>query len=251
MPLEYGIAIPFEEQMAISMAGTQILLDLLLQHNIKATLYTTAQFAQHAPELMRRMVKEGHEIASHNMVHTAHEPHHPALSKQVLEDICQTEIHGFRMPRLQAIDPQVLLNAGYVYNSSLNPIWLPGRYNHLDKPRTLYQQDGLWQLPASVSPFMRFPLFWLSFHNLPLGIYQFLCAQTYLCDGYVNTYFHPWEFTQLDAKKFNFPAYVCRNTGEAMTQRLDAFIRWAKGRGFEFGTTYEWLSSRATLAKSN
>ena len=69
--------------------------------------------------------------------------------------------------------------AGYTYNSSINPTYLPGRYNNFDKPRTYYKQDGVWQIPASVSPLIRFPLFWLSFHNLPLWIYKLLANWTY------------------------------------------------------------------------
>jgi peptidoglycan/xylan/chitin deacetylase (PgdA/CDA1 family) len=244
MPLEYGVAIPFEEQMAVSVEGTERLLAVLEKQGVLATFYTTARFAESAPDLIKRMVAQGHEIASHDYYHSEHHDRHLAESKAVLDRISGTTIKGFRMPRLQPVSNEALVAAGYQYNSSMNPTYLPGRYNHFTKPRTLFSEGGLWQLPASVTPWVRFPLFWISFHNLPVKLYQWLAQWTLKNDGYLNTYFHPWEFVALEAKKYNFPGYVCKNTGVAMADRLEQFIVWGKKKGHSFARTDHFIAEK-------
>lgn len=242
MPFEYGKDITFENQINVSATGTEIILDLLKKHNIKATFFSTATFAIHIPELLKRIIDEGHELASHTYYHSSFNVIDLVNSKKKLEELTQTEVVGFRMPRMQPVDEKEIFLAGYTYNSSINPTYLPGRYNNLDKPRTYYKQDGVWQIPASVSPIVRFPLFWLSFHNLPLWIYKLVANWTYKKDGYLNIYFHPWEFTNLNNKEsYNFPGYVSKNSGEQMTKRVDNFISWLKEKNIPFGTFKSFL----------
>lgn len=101
------------------------------------------------------------------------------------------------------------------------------------------------QLPASVSPLLRIPLFWLSFHNFSLAIYKYLLKRTYQKDGYVNIYFHPWEFTDLtDKKRFNFPNYVSKNSGNKMIARMDNLMEWINKQGIENGTIWSFLKDK-------
>lgn len=242
MPFEYDKSISFEEQMQISIQGTTAILDLLEKHHIKATFFSTVTFALNAPDIMKRIVEQGHEVASHSYFHSNFEIKHLKESKDKLEELTQTEVVGYRMPRMFPVDEKEIFNAGYLYNSSINPTYLPGRYNHFDKPRTYFKQEQVWQIPASVSPLVRFPLFWLSFHNLPLWLYKFLAKITLKKDSYLNVYFHPWEFTDLNKpEKFNFPGYVSKNSGDKMIERFDAFITWMKEKRYTFGTFKEFL----------
>jgi peptidoglycan/xylan/chitin deacetylase (PgdA/CDA1 family) len=237
MPFEYNRSISFEEQISISKKGTIIILDLLLKHQIKATFFSTVTFAKEVPDLIERIVKEGHELASHGVYHSQFEDKHLLESKLELEKLSGLTINGFRMPRMRDVNNQELYKSNYKYNSSLNPTWLPGRYNHLDKPRDTFKQEGILQIPASVSPLLRFPLFWLSFHNLPLALYKYLALKAHRKDGYINVYFHPWEFTDLKNKeKFGFPSYVSKNSGEKMTQRFDQFLKDFIDLKLEFNT---------------
>jgi hypothetical protein len=85
-------------------------------------------------------------------------------------------------------------------------------------------------------------LFWLSFHNLPASLYRFLVKQTCKKDGYLNVYFHPWEFMPIGPKeKYNFPWYVTQNTDREMTERLEQFILWAKKRNYAFVQTKDFV----------
>lgn len=235
MPFEYNRTISFEDQMSISIAGTIKILDLLKKHHIKATFFSTATFAINAEKIIQRIVYEGHELASHSYYHSNFKVEHLLESKQKLEEISKTKILGYRMPRMQPVNEMEIFNAGYLYNSSLNPTYLPGRYNNFSKPRTYFKQDGVWQIPASVSPLIRFPLFWLSFHNLPTFLYNYLSLITLKKDKYLNLYFHPWEFIDLnDKERFGFPNYVSKNTGIAMEIRMEKFIVYMKKRNHYF-----------------
>ncbi len=243
MPLEYGRTISFDDQIKISIEGTSVILDLLQKHQIKATFFSTVVFAENAPNIISRIINEGHEIASHSYYHSDFKVEHLRESKEKLEKITNTKVIGYRMPRMQPVDENEICKAGYVYNSSLNPTYLPGRYNNFSKPRTYFKQDGVWQIPASVSPIVRFPLFWLSFHNLPLWIYKMLCKSTIKKDKYLNLYFHPWEFTDLkDAERFNFPSYVSKNSGKDMKDRFEKLIIWMKEKNHSFHSTRDLIA---------
>jgi peptidoglycan/xylan/chitin deacetylase (PgdA/CDA1 family) len=241
MPNEYGKQISFEDQIQISTTGTGIVLDLLRELGVRATFFSTVTFALHAKPIITRICNEGHEIASHGYFHSNFEPGHLASSKKSLEEIAQQKVGGFRMPRMMPVDDQAVAAAGYEYNSSLNPVILPGRYNNLDKPRTIHRTDNLIQLPASATPLLRIPLFWLSFHNFPLWFYRLLCKRTMAHDNYLNLYFHPWEFVDLSDPRFGFPWYVAKNTGFKMTQRFRVLITWMKDEGFCFSTIEDFL----------
>lgn len=244
MPFEYGKTISFEEQIAISVAGSHSILDLLEKHKAKATFFSTVIFAQNAPEIIKRILENGHEIASHTYYHSSFKNEDLLLSKQKLEEITNTKVIGLRMPRMYPVDNQEVINAGYVYNSSINPTYLPGRYNHLDKPRTYFKEKSMLQIPASVSPIIRFPLFWLSFHNLPLFLYQFLAKWTLKTDKYLNIYFHPWEFTNLkQPEKFGFPSYVSKNSGQEMITRFDKMLVWMSKKNYKFGTFKDFIAT--------
>lgn len=138
---------------------------------------------------------------------------------------------------------------GYVYNSSLNPAFIPGRYMHLSEPRTCFMTGKLLQIPASVTPWIRFPLFWLSCHNLPMWLYQLLVNRVLKHDGYFVTYFHPWEFYPLgEHPEFKSLLYP-HHSGKGMEERLDVLIRKLKEKGYAFMTYSEFAQIK--LAELN
>lgn len=248
MPLEYGKQIPFEKQISVSAEGTKIILDILEQHEIAATFFSTVIFASHNTDLISRITAEGHELASHGYFHSSFQPAHLLRSRKELERISGTVVSGFRMPRMQAVDNEAIQTAGYKYNSSLNPVYLPGRYNNFFKPRALFYSQNVMQVPASVTPVIRFPLFWLSFHNVPLGIYKAACSRTMNCDGYLNIYFHPWEFTDLTHRDFGLPRFVSKKSGIEMIDRFQKWILWMKEKKYNFSTIQKFLESHSSQA---
>jgi len=222
MPLEYGQTIPEAEQMQVGYAGLEALLALLDRYpQVSGTCFTTANFAQHFPEATRRMA-ERHEIASHTFYHAHFEPKDLLASREALEAICGKTVQGLRMPRMRPVEMADVRAAGFTYDSSVNPCWLPGRYDNRHLPRTPYVQEGMLRFPASVTPRWRIPLFWLSFKNFPYPLYRKWVSDTLKKDGYCCLYFHPWEFIPLT--RYHIPGYAKRHAGPVLLNRLRRLI---------------------------
>ncbi len=227
IPGEYGRDLDSATQFRVSWDGLNAVLRLLARLQVRATFFVTANFALQYPDLIRAMAQT-HEIASHGFYHGSFQRTDLAESKRAIEGIARVPVLGFRMARLQPVEDRDISAAGYSYNSSLNPTWIPGRYNHLTKPRRFYDAHHVLNIPVSVTPLVRFPLFWLSFKNLPLWLYQMACWWTLHCDRYLVLYFHPWEFTAI--REFGLPHYIRRHAGAPMLRRLERFITALKPR---------------------
>lgn len=244
LPREQGVAFSLEEGMVVSKEGANAVLDVLSRQKVRATFFCTLNFAERAPEIMRRIVAEGHEVAAHGVDHFHQIPEDPFLCKAGLERLLPgVTVVGYRQPRMFPVDDAALLKAGYRYNSSLNPAFVPGRYMHLDVPRTRFVKDGLLQIPASVTPWIRFPLFWLALHVLPTWLYLAFVKRTLAHDGFFMTYFHPWEFSSLGerADELKIPRLIRLNLGHSMIVRLEALIIALKKSGAEFHSLSETL----------
>lgn len=245
MPIEFGGNPTLENQIENSYNGLTKLLPVLEKFNAKATFYCTGVYASNKSELIKK-ISDTHEIASHNHFHSSHKKEDLFSSKKILEAIIGKSIYGFRMPRMAAVPNQDLIEAGYKYNASVNPCWLPGRYDMRHIPRKFFKQEGLLQFPASVSPKFRVPLFWIAFHNFPLWYFFYLCKKVVNADGYLHLYFHPWEFTNYtkanDGAKY--PFYLHRNNGEKMLERFEKLMIFLKKEGFEFQTSENFLKNK-------
>ena len=217
MPMEYGCHIEPSRQLAIGSEGLQKIIPFLDMPFMRTTLFTTAHFAENYPDEIRRLAGR-HEIASHTWYHSRFETVDLLRSRLRLEEISGTPVTGLRMPRMRAVPMSDLLHAGYGYDASLHPTWLPGRYNHLDKPRTIHREEGMLRVPASVSPTFRIPLFWLGFKNYPYPLFLYLVRRVLRRDGYASLYCHPWEFT--DVRGYGLPAYTIRGCEGRLVDRL-------------------------------
>lgn len=240
MPLEYKGRIPFEKQISISQTGLERILNILKKHQVKATFFSTVVFAENSRPLIERLLNEGHELASHTWFHSDFDEKHLKESKDRLEGLFSTKVTGLRMPRMMPVSKNAVEDAGYSYNSSINPTFLPGRYNNLKVSRTYFKEGKVTQIPASVSPNFRIPLFWLSFHNFPLSFYKKLASDTLKKDRYLNIYFHPWEFAEIKDEDFKLPGFTVKNSGQDMVERFEEFISWLKNKKCNFGTFQEF-----------
>ncbi|MFP5040772.1 polysaccharide deacetylase family protein [Parasediminibacterium sp. JCM 36343] len=238
MPLEYNQPIALSEQLEIGRLGLEAIMPFLKDKNITATLFTTATYAIHFPDTIRQLATQ-HEIASHTYYHSEFENKHLLASKLKLEAITGKPVTGLRMPRMRKVEMSEVIKAGYAYDSSINPTWLPGRYNNRHLPRTKYIDDGMVRIPASVSPNLRIPLFWLAFKNFPYAAFKSLALQTLRKDSYICLYFHPWEFTDA-IKETALPVYTKRWCGQQLVDRLGWLIKDLAKEG-EFVSMQQWL----------
>jgi hypothetical protein len=228
IPEEYGCGIALHEQLRVSVEGLDALLDLLDRLQIPATFFVTANFAQHYPERIKAMAKK-HEIASHGFYHASFHEKDLKTSRLLLRRLTGQSIDGFRMAKMQPVAASAVAQAGYQYNSSMNPTYIPGRYNNFWQPRLPHRHTGILQIPISVTPLIRIPLFWLSFKNFPLWMYKMLSAWTLHTDRQLNLYFHPWEFNRIE--NYHLPKYICYPCGKPLLYRLETYLRWLKTQG--------------------
>ena len=241
LPREHGVDIKLEKSIEVSAAGTNIILDTLKKNQVRATFFCTANFVQHAPDVMQRILNEGHEVACHGVDHFNLKDSDPSQSKEIIERLTHITANGYRQPRMFHVDDEELERVGYLYNSSLHPAFIPGRYMHLDVPRTPFYKGKILQIPASVSPWLRLPVFWLACHNYPMWLYKKLTLWTLRHDGLFVTYFHPWEYYPLkEHPEWKIPFIIKRNSGTAAVKRLDTIIKTFKQHGAQFATFTEY-----------
>lgn len=236
IPEEYGQLIDEKTKFKISFDGLKTILLLLNDLNIKSTFFVTANFAINHETIIRE-ISQKHEIASHGFYHSSFSLEDLEKSRKSLEQITSKSVTGFRMARLMEVDNRELKKAGYKYNSSMNPTYIPGRYNNFFKKRIAYYSNGILNIPVSVTPVIRFPLFWLSFKNFPLSWIKLATQLTLQHDSYLCIYFHPWEFT--DISNFQLPSFIKKCSGREMVCRLEQYLIGLKKQG-EFITFSEF-----------
>lgn len=238
IPEEYNQSLDWSTKCAVTNEGLARLLPILDKYQVKATFFTTGAYAKVNTEGVKK-IAQSHEIASHALNHSNFDPSDYAASKIVLEKITGQTIRGFRMPRLRPVDYEALKETGYVYDASLNPTWLPGRYNKLTAPKTPFHNGSVYIFPSSVTPILRLPLFWLSFKNLPMWVNKFLFNRV-IHNGLLVFYIHPWEFA--DLSRFDLPKYVKGVDGEKLANKFDDFLAYISTKG-EFVTCSEYLKN--------
>lgn len=245
VPREHGVDFSLEEGMKVSIVGTNRILDCLKANQVRATFFCTANFVKHAPEVMQRIMAEGHEVACHGVDHWEPKPTDFEVSKKMVEELTGVRVRGYRQPRMFPVSDAEIERMGYDYNSSLNPAFIPGRYMHLTDPRTWFMKGKVMQIPASVTPWIRFPLFWLALHNLPEWMYHLMVRRVLSHDGYFVTYFHPWEFFELkEHPEFKMPFIIKNHSGKQMVARLDNLVKMLKQKGHQFITYSEFYDKQ-------
>lgn len=190
--------------------NTNRVLDQFAGAGIRATFFTLGWVARRQPALIRRIVAEGHELASHGWDHTRADTQDPAgfqadvsRTRALLEDLGGVAVRGYRAATF-SIGPRnpwafaVLAAAGYAYSSSVNPI-RHDLYGNPHAPRVPYRPDasGLWEIPMTT---LR-----AAGRNLPCSGGGYFRLMPYSCFRFalrrVNQaearpgifYFHPWE----------------------------------------------------------
>lgn len=252
LPREHGTDISIKDGVKVSKQGVLKILAILEKTNVKATFFCTANFVKAEPALIKKIAKSGHEIACHGVDHFCPKPSDVEISKSTIEKLLGHKITGYRQPRMQPIDYQKMQDLGYLYDSSVNPAFIPGRYNHLDTPRKPFKKQGIIEIPTSVATPLRIPLFWLALHLFPQKLYLMLAKSSLKKTGYFATYFHPWEFTDL-SKYPCVPKYIKFGSNQVLVKKLENTIKALQKSGYTFSTYTDFASNMAnhTLRKPN
>lgn len=177
--------------------------------SVKATFFVLSSVAQKHPQLVRRIVQAGHELASHGHMHQKADRQTPdefrqdiQFSKELLESISGQAVLGYRAPSFSINTSnewafEVLRDAGFVYSSSTYPI-AHDHYGTPDWPRVPFNPvPGLLEIPQSTID--------VCGRALPIGGGGYFRLFPYALSRWAITkhqqtsktpymfYFHPWE----------------------------------------------------------
>ncbi len=254
LPLEFHEPISAKQEIEISRKGLHELLKILEKEKVVATFFVTAKFALANKNLIKKLAKSN-EIALHGMIHSDDYRKmrmDEVLSRlrkarKIVEGIAGKKVIGFRAPRFHIKKVKMLSSAGLRYDSSLHPTYIPGRYNNFFTERRIHHHGDMTEIPVSVTPIIRLPLFWFAFRNLGLHYAEFCTRWCVFDSGFAMTLFHPWEFVDLNKTQFKLPAYIRRNTGKKLVTMLTEYIGWAKRKGHKFSTVSHFLSENGLI----
>jgi len=196
----------------------EIILALLAESGAQATFFVLGWIAERYPALVKRILADGHELASHGYAHerVTHQSRGDfyediCKAKLVLEDISGTAVRGYRAPsfsigysNLWAFD--CIAQAGYRYSSSVYPIH-HDHYGMPDAPRFSFRPIAdLLEIPVTTARVLMANLPAGGggyFRLLPYAVSKALIRRVNEVDRRAAVfYFHPWE---LDAEQPRIP----------------------------------------------
>jgi polysaccharide deacetylase family protein (PEP-CTERM system associated) len=231
--------------------NTGQVLDIFGRRGLKATFFVLGWIAERHPSLVRRIVTEGHELASHGYDHTRV---HNFTSEQfradvvrtkaILEDISGVQVRGYRAPsysinakNLWALD--VLQETGHVYSSSIYPI-RHDLYGMPEAPRFPFRSrpDGILEIPVTTVRMggRNYPCGGGGyFRLLPYGAFRWMLARVNEQDGQSGLfYFHPWEVDPGQPRvagaplKSRFRHYLNLDSMASRLERLLGDFSWGR-----------------------
>lgn len=232
-------------------ANVERILELFDRHAVKATFFTLGWVAQRQPALVRRIVAEGHELASHGWEHTRVNTQQPAAFREdvtrtraLLEDLGGVPVLGYRAASysigrdcLWALDE--LADAGYRYSSSIAPI-RHDLYGMPDAPRFAFAAAGgrLTEIPVTTLALAGRNINvagggW--FRLFPYGFSRWALRRINRREGQSGLfYFHPWEIDPEQPRPAGLPLrtrfrhYLNLHRTLPRLERLLADFRWGR-----------------------
>jgi polysaccharide deacetylase family protein (PEP-CTERM system associated) len=231
------------------------LLELLDVSGVNATFFVLGWVAERHPSIVRAIANQGHEIASHGYGHDCVyrlSPHEfledVQRARKLLEDIAGTKVVGYRAPTftvtrstLWALD--VLLEAGYRYDSSIFPI-RHDRYGFAQFPthpiRIMWENGSIldeYPMATIDTQIGRFPVAGGGYFRL-FPHWTLRWAWDRLTKEHRSSvfYLHPWE---LDYEQPRIPV------GLVKSLRHYTHLRRTKGRLIEWLGRFRWTSFRS------
>jgi polysaccharide deacetylase family protein (PEP-CTERM system associated) len=230
--------------------NTERLLDILAEAGVKATFFILGWVAERHPAMARRIVADGHEVASHGSEHIRVDRQAPESfradvrrSKRALEDITGVRVLGYRAPtfsigRSSTWAHGILAEEGYRYSSSVYPI-KHDLYGCPGAPRTPFTPlQGLLEIPLSTVSVLGIDLPASGggyFRLLPYPLTCWLLTQA----GRANRspaifYLHAWEIDPEQPRQHSAPLrsrfrhYLNLDRTEPRLQRLLRTFAWTR-----------------------
>lgn len=192
--------------------STDRILELLRRVHTTGTFFILGIVAEAHPDLIRRIVAGGHEVASHGWDHRRVTDLTPAefrdqvrRSKALLEEISGRQVLGFRAPSFSIVKGRewalsILLEEGYQYDSSLYPVRRRG-YGYPGGRRDIHRvrldSGSILEVPPATHRIAGFNLpagGGGTFRQLPYAFtHSAFMSEGARTIGPATFYLHPWE----------------------------------------------------------
>lgn len=232
--------------------NTERLLELFAAHNVRGTFFTLGWVAERYPELVRSIVDNGHELASHGWEHirvSAQAPHEfrrdAERTRKLLEDTGGQSVKGYRAASYSIGAREAswawheLAEAGYRYSSSIVPV----RHDHYGMPgapRFAFQaiEGRLLEVPITTVTLAGRNLNcggggW--FRLFPYGFSRWALHRVNRREGQAGIfYIHPWEVDPQQPRpaglglKTRFRHYLNLHRTYGRLERLLADFKWGR-----------------------
>ena len=191
--------------------NTEKILELLRMRDVRATFFVLGWVAERHRKLIKRIADEGHEIASHGYAHeliTLLSPNQfredIRKTKGILEEINSAPVLGYRAPSFTITRDttwafQILVEEGYVYDSSVFPILhhIYGMLGAKTKSHVVLTEAGpLWEFPLSTATMagLRLPIAGGGYFRLfPYRLLRRMLKRVEADGQGLVMYLHPWE----------------------------------------------------------
>lgn len=229
--------------------NTEAVLALFADAGVKATFFTLGWVAERHPALVRRIVADGHELASHGLAHVRVDAQDSDAfradvrrTRALLEDVGGVRVVGYRAASFSigTTTPwahPVLAEEGHLYSSSVYPV-RHDIYGTPDAPRFRYAPNGasITELPITTVRLARRTLPCGGggyFRLLPYAWSRFAMRKVNRDDGRPCIfYFHPWEIDPGQPRQVGVSLrtrvrhYTNLDRMEARLRRLMADFAW-------------------------
>ena len=186
-------------------------IDLFAEADVSATFFTLGWVAKRHPNMIRRIVDAGHEIASHGYDHarvftfTRKEfAEDIRKAREIIEDCSGVRVTGYRAPSF-SIDQRTpwafaeLAEQGYAYSSSVAPV-VHDHYGWPEAPRFAFRPlpwSSMIEIPVTTAMLGKRRVAAGGggfFRVLPYAFSRWAIRQVNRTDGRPAVfYFHPWE----------------------------------------------------------
>lgn len=231
--------------------NTLRILDLFAEKEVRGTFFTLGWVAERFPGLIKRIVSDGHEVASHGWEHVRVNTQTPDAFRQdiertrkLLQDLSGEPVLGYRAASysIGATESWAwteLADAGYRYSSSIVPI-RHDLYGIPGAPRFAFNaaDDRLLEIPITTVPLAGRNINcggggW--FRLFPYAFSRWAMSRVNDVDGQAGIfYFHPWEIDPEQPRpaglsaRTRFRHYLNLDRTYARLERLLSDFRWGR-----------------------
>jgi len=191
--------------------NTRLLAELLAMHGMKATFFVLGWVAERHPELVKSLVAQGHEVASHGYGHELVTTQSPErfrqdvrVAKEILEDLTGSPVVGYRAPSFSITSEtawalSILVEEGYTYDSSIYDRFRRAEVE--SRPSCGFEivtpAGRIWEVPPSTLQILGFQIPVAGggyFRLFPYAASRSFLRRLERQGAKLVMYLHPWEF---------------------------------------------------------